>query len=138
MLLTDTADTVDRVLREVLGRPEFAGVYAGPWWPLPSADGEVRGWKRAVLKRRSGGGAEHWGHLFLVEAPESRSWKMEESKTPGPSEPAAERASYQWRRDGRNIFLETRPRTAGTSPSLSELVLVLAKELAGKFDGVEE
>ena len=42
-------------------------VYLTPWWDLPSARPErEHGWKRAVLRRNPHGGADHWGHLFLL------------------------------------------------------------------------
>ena len=43
------------------------GVYLSPWWTLPPPlRAPVRGWKRAVLRRNPHGGADHWGHLFLL------------------------------------------------------------------------
>jgi hypothetical protein len=49
-------------------RPAFQGVYTGPAWETisSSTSTEVRVWKIAVLMRRPGAGAEHWGHVFLV------------------------------------------------------------------------
>ena len=45
-----------------------APVYTGPAWeiPNPKASSPARVWKIAVLQRRVGRGAEHWGHLWLV------------------------------------------------------------------------
>ena len=50
----------------VLRDPLFEGVYLSPLWDLPAPEG-ILAWKRSVLRRRPGGGAEPWGHLFLVE-----------------------------------------------------------------------
>ncbi len=50
----------------VLRDPAFAGVYVSPLWDLPAPEG-ILAWKRSVLCRQPGGGAEPWGHLFLVE-----------------------------------------------------------------------
>jgi hypothetical protein len=33
------------------------------------ATSSLHGWKLAVLRRRPGGGAEHWGHLFVLVDP---------------------------------------------------------------------
>jgi hypothetical protein len=66
-----TASWPDRVTQELdraIARPDRTGVYAGPWWDLaPTGPGAASpGWKRAILRRWPGGGAEHWGHLFLI------------------------------------------------------------------------
>lgn len=43
------------------------GIYLSPWWALPPpVRAPVRGWKRAVLRRNPHGGADHWGHFFLL------------------------------------------------------------------------
>ncbi len=43
------------------------GVYLSPWWELPEPlKAPVRGWKRAVLRRNPHGGADHWGHMYLL------------------------------------------------------------------------
>lgn len=52
----------------VLREAPFQGVYVSPLWEVPVPEG-FAAWKRSVLRRLEGGGAEHWGHLFLVEAP---------------------------------------------------------------------
>ncbi|MGI0151779.1 MAG: hypothetical protein ACREC5_07575 [Thermoplasmata archaeon] len=61
---------VDPIFRKFLGTRGPQGLYAGPWWPLtgPAGAGRPLGWKCAVLRRRPTGGAEHWGHLYLVPA----------------------------------------------------------------------
>jgi hypothetical protein len=59
---------LDLAIRGVLEYPRFAGVYLGPWWDMAShldTDG-IEGWKRSVLQRIPHGGAQHWGHIFLV------------------------------------------------------------------------
>lgn len=50
------------------GHAPFGSVYTGPAWALPSPAGaaDVKLWKLAVLERRPGSGAVHWGHLFLL------------------------------------------------------------------------
>lgn len=57
---------VDLAIRGTLEYERFDRVYLGPWWDLPVSDPDLRGWKRAVLRRVLAAGAEHWGHLFLV------------------------------------------------------------------------
>ncbi|MCI4319059.1 MAG: hypothetical protein L3K23_02865 [Thermoplasmata archaeon] len=59
---------LDLAIRGVLEYPRFSAVYLGPWWDMSAnvdLDG-VEGWKRAVLRRVPHGGAQHWGHLFLI------------------------------------------------------------------------
>jgi hypothetical protein len=59
---------LDLAIRGVLEYPRFSALYVGPWWDMSSSvdlDG-VEGWKRAVLRRIPHGGAQHWGHLFLI------------------------------------------------------------------------
>ena len=58
---------LDLAIRGALGYSANQGVYLSPWWELPApARANVRGWKRAVLCRNPHGGADHWGHLFLL------------------------------------------------------------------------
>ena len=47
----------------------FEGVYTGPAWESgpPLGGSAVRVWKLAILRRQPSGGAEHWGHLFIVQ-----------------------------------------------------------------------
>jgi hypothetical protein len=58
----------EKAISNTKGLPRFQGVYTGPVWESenPAAPGGPRVWKVAVLERRPGAGAEHWGHLFLV------------------------------------------------------------------------
>ncbi|MGA7860885.1 MAG: hypothetical protein WCB19_03400 [Thermoplasmata archaeon] len=51
-----------------VGHPPYEAVYTGPVWESasPTGPGSARVWKIAVLERRASGGAEHWGHLFVV------------------------------------------------------------------------
>ncbi|HYK94151.1 MAG TPA: hypothetical protein VEY07_08960 [Thermoplasmata archaeon] len=58
---------VDLAIRGALEYSVNQGVYLSPWWELPEPSrAPVRGWKRAVLRRNPHGGADHWGHLFLL------------------------------------------------------------------------
>lgn len=59
---------------EILRSPTLEGVYVGPLWEIPSNPPRegVRGWKMSVLRRRLGGGAENWGHLFLIVCTEGK------------------------------------------------------------------
>jgi len=62
----------DTACAETAGIPGPDGIYVGPLWEIPSrppASG-VLGWKRSVLRRREGRGAENWGHLFLLVSSE--------------------------------------------------------------------
>jgi hypothetical protein len=58
-------------LSKVFEGPNYERVYAGPWWETPITEANApepprRAWKCAVLQRRPEGGAEHWGHLFVI------------------------------------------------------------------------
>lgn len=70
----------------VTGRAPFEEVYTGPVWegPVVESPVHVRVWKVSILQRRPGGGAEHWGHLFLVEGGRDRPLSLEpHSPVPG-------------------------------------------------------
>ena len=60
----------NRAAAATAGTPPFEAVYPGPAWPVSSGakSGERRVWKIAVVERRAGGGADHWGHLFIAVA----------------------------------------------------------------------
>jgi hypothetical protein len=64
----DWAQLWDRAAAETAGVPPFEAVYTGPAWLVdtPVESRGTKAWKIAVLERRAGRGAEHWGHLFLV------------------------------------------------------------------------
>ncbi len=43
------------------------GVYLSPLWDTETSDPSIsRAWKRSVLRRVPGAGAEPWGHVFLL------------------------------------------------------------------------
>lgn len=71
------AERFEEACSEALNDPSFEGVYLSPLWDLPAPPGIVA-WKRSVLRRRAGGGAEPWGHLFLVEEPRPGGFALEE------------------------------------------------------------
>ena len=62
---------------QVLNGPAFEGVYLSPLWDLPAPPGIVA-WKCSVLRRKAEGGAEPWGHLFLVEESRTGGFALEE------------------------------------------------------------
>lgn len=63
-----TSRAFDRACQATAGHPRWSGVYVSPLWEVEAGDapGTVRGWKRSVLRRVPGAGAEPWGHVFLV------------------------------------------------------------------------
>lgn len=74
------------------GRDPFEDVYTGPVWAGPAVEAPARAqvWKVSVLERRPGGGAEHWGHLFLVQGEGHRVVTLEpQSPVPGVLAPRA-------------------------------------------------
>jgi hypothetical protein len=58
----------EQAISATTGHPTFQRVYTGPVWEIrgSSGSGDPPVWKIAVLERRPGAGAEHWGHVFLV------------------------------------------------------------------------
>ncbi len=57
---------VDLAITGTLEYERYRGVYVGPWWKLEDVPEGMYVWKRAVLHRTPGRGAEHWGHLYLI------------------------------------------------------------------------
>jgi hypothetical protein len=58
----------ERAISMTRERPAFQAVYTGPVWESAGSTvpEEPRVWKVAVLERRPGAGAQHWGHVFLL------------------------------------------------------------------------
>jgi hypothetical protein len=58
----------DQACQAASAREEWAGVYLSPLWEVETAGdaANVRAWKRSVLRRVPGAGAEPWGHAFLI------------------------------------------------------------------------
>ncbi len=71
------ADRFEEACSRVLSDPSFQGVYLSPLWDLPAPPGTAA-WKRSVLRRKAGGGAEPWGHLFLVGASRTGDFALKE------------------------------------------------------------
>jgi hypothetical protein len=63
----DWTRVLERTIGGMIGRPPFVAAYTGPVWESSGPEG-TRMWKIAVLERRPAGGADHWGHLFIVVA----------------------------------------------------------------------
>jgi hypothetical protein len=131
--------TVDRALAAALALPSRAGVYVGPWWDLESTGppNPPRGWKRAILRRRPGGGAEHWGHLFLVVSSDPGDTGIDVATLP------LFKDSRSAARTRRTFRLPTRPGVAWLiarpSTPLGEAPLgELAREIAEALGGTEE
>ncbi len=78
---SDLPAAFEEARRRVLAGPEFSGVYTSPLWPVP-APADHPSWKCAVLQRRVEGGAEHWGHLYLVVSPPGVPVEVEEIREP--------------------------------------------------------
>jgi hypothetical protein len=74
--LPDWIAAWEAALSATAGHSPFEEVYTGPPWDTTasSARAAVQVWKVAVLRRREEGGAEHWGHLFLLLGPGAASW----------------------------------------------------------------
>jgi hypothetical protein len=97
----------------------FEGVYTGPVWENPMAKGSETAhvWKLAVLQRQPSGGAEHWGHLFLVVGtdPSEVSIRPEGGLAGDPNRPSLESLP---RGPGSPFEIRVRPRSVDTDARL--------------------
>jgi hypothetical protein len=115
------AQQCDTALRAAIRAPQFEGLYAPDWWELPPGAPGTLGWKRAVLRRRIEGGAEHWGHLFLLTGPAGAELSLVAESTrlrPGPIAPATS-LPVPW--DGGIAVLWVRPGPGSPPGRLLEL-----------------
>jgi hypothetical protein len=96
------------------------GVYPGPAWE--SGSPETRVWKIAVLRRRLSGGAEHWGHLFVVAGPDSSTViiRPEGGMLADRDQPPLETIP---RMPGDPFEVRLRPRSADSAASLREFAI---------------
>lgn len=126
---------VDLAIRGTLEYDRFDRVYLGPWWDLPTGSPELRGWKRAVLRRVPAAGAEHWGHLFLVihdaDDPAALDWAQELRR--GKVEPA-EPTGLVLRALAPEIRLYFRPTSAGTEEPLASFVREVGERFRRQMD----
>jgi hypothetical protein len=114
----------ERALTETAGHPPFEQVYPGPVWESASPTGATPTgvWKIAVLERRSTGGAEHWGHLFLVVGENTSKLQIQPAgglaANPNRAElePLSEEPGFPWR-------LLIRTRSAETASRLRAFAL---------------
>lgn len=62
------ARAFDRACQAATKEPPWEGVYVSPLWENETTGDpeEVRAWKRSILRRIPGAGAEPWGHVFLL------------------------------------------------------------------------
>jgi hypothetical protein len=110
-----------------------ARIYLGPWWDLPNggADGEVMGWKRAVLVRQVERGGLHLGHLYLVVLHGGRRWSLrpEDLSRWGAQVKSTETREIVMRRGDPQLLLITRP----TYPETTEELQTFAEDVAERF-----
>lgn len=108
-------------------------IYLGPWWELPNAgaEGEVMGWKRAVLVRQVERGGLHLGHLFLIVLHGGRrlSLRPEDLFRWGATKGAAETREIIMRRGDPQLLLITRPTYSDTAEALQ----TFAEDVAERF-----
>ncbi|MFZ0829966.1 MAG: hypothetical protein WAN40_02380, partial [Thermoplasmata archaeon] len=71
-------------------------------------------WKMAVLRRQPGGGAEHWGHLFIVLGPKASDVliRPEGGMQGDPGRPSTETLP---RMSGGHLEVRIRPRSTETA-----------------------
>ncbi len=121
---------VDLAIRGTLEYERFDRVYLGPWWDLPTGSPELRGWKRAVLRRVLAAGAEHWGHLFLVvnDSLTARplTWSEDRTLAGAEREPPS---SLQLRAAAPEIRMYYRP----TGEAHAEALASFAREIGERF-----
>jgi hypothetical protein len=121
---------VDLAITGTLEYERYKGVYVGPWWKLEDVPEGHHVWKRAVLHRTLGRGAEHWGHLYLViryETHESLSWFSKDFR--GRQTPALPPESLVLRRGEQTAELAVR----STDPSQSQRLEEFAREVTERF-----
>lgn len=132
-----TDDEVERALveasRAVSADPAFAGVYTGPPWPILPTGAAGSGWKLAVLRRRPAGGADHWGHVFLVRrgAPASVSIEPERLGLSGTREAGVE--PVPGRPDLPDLVAFARPTQPATAAELRRYAGRLLDRLADRL-----
>ncbi|MDE1820197.1 MAG: hypothetical protein KGJ23_07350 [Euryarchaeota archaeon] len=69
----DIARAFDEACASALRADGLEGVYVSPLWEEKTSDpGRSRAWKRSVLRRLPGAGAESWGHLWIVALRDGR------------------------------------------------------------------
>jgi hypothetical protein len=121
---------VDLAISGTLEYERYKGVYLGPWWKLENVPDGMHVWKRAVLHRTVGRGAEHWGHLFLIVRYETRemlSWFSKDLR--GRQSPAFPSESIVLRRGDQTAELATRPTATAEAGRLDEF----AREVSERF-----
>lgn len=106
------------------------GIYLSPWWDLPSDTEDLRGWKRAVLRKDPHGGADHWGHIFLVVL-EGRGTVTLAADHPvfGVSRSAQRPVEVPLRAGRPRVVLFLRP----TYPSTKEALLEFGRDVVDRF-----
>ncbi len=101
------------------GHPPYERVYTSPAWEVPDATGARRAgvWKLAVLERRPTGGAEHWGHLYVIYGEDAKALQIQpEGGTTGDQDrPAPEALPISV---GLPLQIRTRPRSDETAARL--------------------
>ncbi|HLY77661.1 MAG TPA: hypothetical protein VKT21_07230 [Thermoplasmata archaeon] len=102
------------------GHPPYERVYTSPAWEVPDATGARHAdvWKLAVLERRLTGGAEHWGHLYVIYGKDARALQIRpEGGTTGDRDrPAAEALPVS--AAGVPLEIRIRPRSEETAVRL--------------------
>lgn len=134
----ETAEAVarafDRACEAAMREPEWQGVYVSPLWETESSapPDRVRGWKRSVLRRIPGAGAEPWGHVFLVVTSSATSGAHVEGQDLGPGlfttgGPASALKPLLWEGPPR-VQLWVRPRSPLTDTDLRGFLGSVRKE----------
>lgn len=122
----ELASKFDRLCQAALGGPGLDGVYVSPLWETytSTGPGRSRAWKRSVLRRIPGAGAEPWGHLFLVVASAGLSDPTvalsEEGLPAGTADPSAVSATIQLDPGPPSAWVLLRPRGPTTASPLRE------------------
>ncbi|HEV2316679.1 MAG TPA: hypothetical protein VGV89_03790 [Thermoplasmata archaeon] len=127
-------DEVDAALQRVLRGGAYQNVYLGPWWDegeralgAPGIGSQL--WKRAVLRRRSSGGALHWGHLFLLERVPPRSAINLSSMAPAPTAARGFGEPRQFPLPKASALLIARPVTVDIASPLYDLAGEVARRI---------
>ena len=126
----------ERAAIATAGHPPHEMVYTGPPWEIPSSSAAVTStiWKVAVLQRRPIGGAEHWGHLFLLVGERTSEVRIApEGGVPGAGpRPPLEALPPS---EGSQFEVRIRPRSGETTARLLAFARDFQRQVAALLEG---
>lgn len=121
------AQAFEAACEGALSDPDLQGAYLSPLWESETSDAtQARAWKRSVLRRVVGAGAEPWGHVFLVvlrDRDKGTGLKQLSEGIPSLRTASSEPPTTVTLSEGPpRVLLLVRPRAPGTSNALQGFV----------------